>query len=171
MKWFACFLGLVGLSLLTAIGCGTSAIASNEDFSAYLLSEEPQNAVDLQELLAEETLPESVTVLGKIGETEQSVNLGQAVFVVKCSLEDSASAHAHHHHEDGHSCAFCKSREKNQKEMLLVQVIDKNGNVLNVDPQKSFGLEEGQTVILKGTPKRNSLGYLTLAANQLYIKK
>jgi hypothetical protein len=52
-----------------------------------------------------------------------------------------------------------------------VKVVDAEGKTIPADANKDLGLQELQTVIVRGKAKRDDAGNLTVLAAGVYVKK
>src|SRR5688500_1528406 len=89
------------------IGCGPAGVSPEvaQQRERYLLSEEPSGAVGVLDVREAESLPELVTLVGKIGGTTSPWSPGQASFVIT-----DPSAAAEGHDDCGDDCPFCKHK-------------------------------------------------------------
>ena len=143
------------------------------DASHFILAEEPAGGINV--IAARETSQDSeeVVLIGRIGGGLNPWVEGRAAFqvvdasVLACSDEK----------EDGEVCScptpwdYCCETDKLPKAMALVQFIDSDGSVVKADAKKSFGIQELQTVVVKGTAKRDDVGNLTVMASGIYVRK
>ncbi|GIT31869.1 MAG: hypothetical protein Ct9H300mP1_39150 [Planctomycetaceae bacterium] len=53
----------------------------------------------------------------------------------------------------------------------LVKVVGGDGRTLLGDARKTFGVKELQTVIIKGTARKDQAGNLTVVASGLFLEK
>ena len=159
--------------VLVAWGCATEdapeATGPVIDGSAYLLSEEPQNAHEI--IAAREAINDGdeVTLVGRIGGGKNPWVEGKAAFtLVDNSLEACSDI-------PGDRCPtpwdYCCRTPKLPDSTALVKVIDENGDLVKADARKLLGVTELSTVIAKGKAERDEAGNLTVLASQVYVKK
>ena len=72
---------------------------------------------------------------------------------------------------DAEACPFCRAEKKKQlASTALVQVVDAEGQVPAVDARKLLGLEEGQTIVVRGEAQIDGLGNLAVRAAGVYVR-
>lgn len=142
----------------------------------YLLTVEPTGAIGIlkaREQLAEQPIDDAIVVLGRVGmNAEQTWDPGKAAFVIT----DLATKPVEHSQSAGHdpdNCPFCKSghHEGAADPTALVRVVDDQGHVVPVDARKLFGLNSGQTVVVRATPSVDKIGNLVLTADGIYLRR
>lgn len=139
----------------------------------YLLQEEPEGALgvlEVREKLAETDQP--IVLMGFVGAGAESTwEPGKAKFVIR----DPSAAIEKHSHGPGHdpdNCPFCKAKKEKMPDMTaLIQVVDPDGNVVELDARKLLALQEEQLVVIRGVAEVNSLGHLVVSADGVYIRR
>jgi len=173
--------GFVLVGLLSA-GCErTSAPGepdSGESAAVYLLTDEPPGARGVLEVRAELESNDQpgtavdVVLVGRIGGVEGATwDPDRAAFSVQdlSAVEHAKVDEAPQH--DADSCPYCREgKKKRLASTALVQVVDAQGNVPSVDARKLLGLEDGQTVVVRGTAQIDSLGNLTVRAAGVFVR-
>ena len=180
LRWDAA-VGLV-LAGLLLLGCNRSAVrdAAQADgpAAAYLLKEEPpgvRGVLDIRADLEGREKPEesvSVVLVARVGGAEgYTWDPNRAAFTVQ---DLSAAEHAKPDgtpQHDAEACPFCRAEKKKQlASTALVQVVDAQGKVPSVDARKLLGLEEGQTVVVRGEAQIDGLGNLAVRAAGVYVR-
>jgi hypothetical protein len=174
-------IALVLAGLLLA-GCSRSSIrnAGQADGPAavYLLKEEPAGArgvLDIRTELEGREKPEEsdrVVLVARVGGVEGFTwDPNRAAFTVQ---DLSAAEHAKPEQtpqHDAQACPFCRAEKKKQlASTALVQVVDAEGQVPAVDARKLLGLEEGQTIVVRGAAQIDGLGNLAVRATGVYVR-
>ena len=169
---FLVCVSLVGLATSTfCTGCGGGS-GSGQDLAAQrsrlLLAEEPAGVLPV--LAARETLAQDaeVVVVGRIGGIANPWDANRASF----TMTDPSVDAAHGDHECTADCAFCKHKPSGVIDSLaVVEFVDEQGQVLPYGARELFELEADQMVVVRGRATVNSLGYLVLAANGIYVRR
>ena len=55
--------------------------------------------------------------------------------------------------------------------MVLVKFVDENGKVIPHDAKDNFGVSELDTVVVKGTVKRDEGGGMAILASGMFVRK
>ena len=176
-----------GTALLVVVvgsGCRQSA-GPNRDVGGaagaqYLLEAEPaaaQSVVDVRALLDEKKAPADVVVVGRIsGLGQPTWDPERAAFMVAdLSLAGEADAAKDEHDEtpkhDAEACPFCRVKKKKELAGLaLVQVVDADGSIPSVDARQLLGLQDGQTVVVRGQGEIDKLGTFVVRSNGIYVR-
>lgn len=153
-----------------AIGCGQSSKvpapqAKQEMKSDVLLSEQPADAKPVADAREAATDGNPITILGRIGGAENPWVEGRAAFtIVDPKLEPC---------KPDEGCPtpwdYCCSTDQLPGNRALVKVVDSSGDTVEQDARKLLGVKELQTVVVKGTAKRDEAGNLTVLASGIYI--
>lgn len=134
-----------------------------------LLKSAPEKAVSLDAAReAAKSKPELV-VTGRIaaGATEPWVP-GKAAFVIS-ELPPEEESHSHGADHDPDSCPFCKHRAS-KAPLALVQFLDDQGQVVDIDARKLFGVKKNQVVVIRGEVEVDERGAMTVKAESMYVK-
>ena len=166
---------LVALALLvSSTGCGQQQPAQPQQSAAtpsgtqYLLAEEPQDAQDVINLRENAQDDESVTVIGRIGGSQNPWVEGRAAFsIVDLSLKACSDI-------EGDTCKmpwdYCCQTDLLPKATVLVKFVDDSGNLLGTDSRQLLAVKELDTVVVSGKAKRDDAGNLTVLADKIYVK-
>jgi hypothetical protein len=155
--------------------CGCSGSSAPDDAqlqvhrARLLLQTEPagvMSVLDVQEDLRPDA---EVVVIGRIGGLENPFTKNRASFV----MVDPAVLAADEHVCDSPDCPHC-AKIKQQKQLqatALVEFLDEQGQPVRVDAQRLFGLQTGQTVVVRGRAKLNELNNLVITADGLFVRE
>jgi hypothetical protein len=160
------------LLLLAAIlaGCGQSTDpAVLEQRAKFLLQTEPAEVKSVLDLREETKDAGNVAVVGRIGGLENPFQKDRASFVII----DPSVLTGDGHVCDEPDCPHC-AKIKKQKELkatAVVEFLDEQGQPVRIDAQKLFGLQAGQTVVVRGRAKLNDLNNLVISADGLYVRQ
>lgn len=146
--------------------------------AAYLLKDEPSGArgvLDIRTDLEGREKPDesvSVVLVARIGGVEgYTWDPNRAAFTVQDvpAAEHAESEQSPQH--DAEDCPFCRAKKKKLlASTALVQVVDSQGKVPPVDARKLLGLEEGQTIVVRGQAQIDGLGNLAVRAAGVYVR-
>jgi len=153
--------------LLCTLGCGASSSAYLAQREALLLLDEPSGAIGVLDLSETIDGEEDVVVVGQIGGVTDPWSPGLANFVIA----DPIAVIEGEGHPESCDCPFCKKSAEQAEGLALVQFLDEQGEVLRVDAQKLFDLEEDQMVVVRGRARMDELGHLVVAARGLYVRR
>ena len=154
-------------------GCGQQKVdqAVEVQRQKFLLSDEPEDAVPVQEASQITQLPAQVVLVGRIGGVDNPWTVGQAAFVLADPTllsEQEEHSHAGHNPDD---CPFCSKKKNKMDGLALVEFSDERGQVLPIDAQHLFDLSSGQTVVVRGHAQRDEAGHLVVAAQGIYVRR
>jgi hypothetical protein len=163
----AACLSMVGL--MAAAGCGKSAEDRPEARSIdarYLLREEPASASDVIAVRNDAKDQDQVVVVGRIGgRVDPWVKDSAAFSIVDRSLTPCSEL-------PGDTCAtpwdYC-CEAKLPQSTLLVMLYDPDGKLVKTDARQLLGVEELDTVVIRGKAKRDAEGNVTIVASKLYV--
>jgi hypothetical protein len=143
-----------------------------------LLKDEPPGArgvLDIRADLESREKPEEavgVVLVARIGGVEgYTWDPNRAAFTVQDlpAAEHAESEETPQH--DAENCPFCRAKKKKLlASTALVQVVDSQGAVPAVDARKLLGLEEGQTIVVRGEAQIDGLGNLAVRAAGVYVR-
>lgn len=176
--------GTAILLLLIGGGCrqstGVNLGAASASGAKYLLDAEPpaaQSVVDVRALLEEKKAPADIVVVGRIsGLSQPTWDPEQAAFMVAdLSLAGEEQAAEDEHDEtpkhDAEGCPYCRGKKKKELAGLaLVQVVDADGSIPSVDARELLGLQDRQTIIVRGQGEIDKLGTLVVRANGIFVR-
>src|SRR5262249_49184968 len=111
---------------------------------------------------------DAVVIVGKIGGSEKPFTGRAAFTVVDLSLKSCGD-------REGDSCLTpwdycCEPREDLAKGTVLVKFVDEKGKTWSQDAKSSMGLKELQTVVVRGTARRDESGF-TIIGDGVFVKK
>jgi hypothetical protein len=167
---------VVAAALGFAVGCGSASgpvgNTSAPDqlaVSKFFLPEEPAGAKSVVEAKAAAKDGDEVTLVGRIGGSESPFVSGRATFtVVDTSLVPCSEM-------PDHACAtpwdYCCDHEKLPQSTAVVKVVDGDGKTVPMDAKRDLAMKELQTVVVKGTAKRDEAGNLTVLTPAVFVKK
>ena len=166
-----------GLLLLAATIAGCSSQATTDtaetgrgpsaEGAKYLLSASPVGAKDVIAVRSESEDDQEVVVVGRIGGSNSPWIEGRAAFsVVDRSLKACSDI-------PGDLCPtpwdYCCETDKLPAATTLVKVVDSDGQLLTTDARELLGLEELQTVVVKGKAQRDEEGNVTILASGIFV--
>lgn len=155
-------------------GCGQpQPVAERYDASPFLLSAEPEGATEV--IAARESAKDAdeIVVVGRIGGDLDPWVEGVAAF----TIVDSSLLACSDETPDGETCScttpwdYCCELGKLPNSMVLVKFVDSNGKVVPHGAKESFGVNELDTVIVKGKVKRDESGGLAILASGMFVRK
>lgn len=157
----------VGCSSQTATETTTAQRQPSAEGAKYLLSASPEGAQDVILMREEAADDQEVVVIGRIGGSRTPWIDGRAAFsVVDRSLAACSDI-------PGDNCPtpwdYCCETDKLPAATTLVKFVDAEGNLLATDARELFGLEELQTVVVKGKAQRDEAGNVTILASEIYV--
>jgi hypothetical protein len=167
---------LTGFILICLIGCGSTtnpaaqAPPPDQDAMAkYLLSAEPADAKSVVETKTSAKDGEEITLVGRIGGSQTPFVSDRASFTIVDTALIPCSE------KPGESCRtpwdYCCDLDQLPKATAMVKVVDADGQTVPLDAKRDLGMQELQTVIVKGTAKRDEAGNLTVLTPAVYVKK
>ena len=154
------------------------------------LQEPPQKAATVVPLLKQmQSLPaidgrremKEVTLVGQIGgmpnpwkETHPDFPWykNQATFFLLDTKLASQFAHHAKHHGGSHDCAFCQNlAAKNAHAVAVVNLVDEDGKILKADARDLMGLQEKQTVVVRGRAELLGGQMLVIHADGIHVRR
>ncbi len=172
-----CFIVILGMGL--TLGCGTEtsqkieSVAANYDATKFLLAAEPEDGQDVIAVRESAKDADEVVIVGRVGGGLNPWVEGRAAF----QIVDSSLLACSDETPDGETCScetpwdYCCETDKLPKAMVLVQFVESDGSVVKHDAREIFKLAELQTVVVKGTAKRDDAGNLMVLANSMYVRR
>lgn len=133
--------------------------------SRILASEQPADAKPVAEVQKSAENGGEVTILGRIGGAVDPWVAGRAAFTIvdpklkPCQPDEGCPT----------PWDYCCSTDQLPKNRALIKVVDDTGNTLEHDAKSLLDLKELQTVVVKGTAKRDDAGNLTVLATSVYV--
>lgn len=165
---------LPGLAVLVLLsGCGdqtpTTGGGTPVDGSKYLLRELPEGAQSVMAVHKSSTDKQDVVIEGKIGGRKDPWIGGRAAFqIVDVSLKSCDQI-------PGDKCPtpwdYCCGQDELIGATALIKVVGEDGKLLASDAKSMFQIKELQTVVVRGTVRRDDKGNLTVLASGLYVRE
>lgn len=163
------FCMLATLGTISSTGCGNStaipAAASQPRGQNYILKAEPAEPVGV--LQARETAKdgEPLVLIGRVGGGQKPWIDGRAAFLL---VDDGVAPSSDEAHcEEG--CAECAAALADAT--TLVKFVDAQGKVQPTDARELLGIENFQTVVVRGLAARDKAGNLSVIADGIYIRR
>lgn len=157
------------LSLGCLVGCGGSsdaALGERRPAAAHgadvLLTEEPDGATGVIELLEHAEDNEQVVLLGRIGGAASPWIEGRAAFLVVDATVQLCD-------EGEGVCPCCQ--DKVDGATALVKLVDDRGRVYKQDARQLLNVQEDALVVVPGAVKRDDAGNLTVLASGVYVRR
>lgn len=155
--------GRLAFLAIVAMSPWFSRVVAKESMTAdgvrqkFVLAAEPEGAtsiVDAKEKLEKQPdVPQPVLIVGEIGAREHDPFLeGKASFIMIDIVDDG---HAKKPGHDTDNCPFCKKRRA-KLPLAAVQFVAADGQVIQFDSRKLFGLAKGREVVVRGTATYNT---------------
>jgi hypothetical protein len=139
---------LFAAALFCLQGCSTEdprLQSLREQFVLRAMPRQPTTIADAKAKVAEDPRVEFV---GRIAANEyEAFAPGEASFLVTEILPDD---HGHDGTQHADNCPFCKRRAA-EAPRAAVRFVDAAGETLALDARKLFGIEAGDTVVIRGT--------------------
>jgi hypothetical protein len=164
---------VVGLAFVSA-GCTSSntnapVVTVSPEAAKYLLPTEPAEAQAVADAKKEVKDGDEVTLIGRIGGSESPFVAGRASFTIVDTKLVPCSE------RPGDSCPtpwdYCCDTDQLPASTASVKVVDDAGKTLAIDAKSGLGLQELQTVVVKGKAKRDEAGNLSVLATGIFVKK
>ena len=160
---------IVAVMLLVATGCKDKGQVEKPaiDGTPYLLTSQPADPLEVKELLGQAKDGDEVMVIGRIGGEKDPWVEGLAMF----NLVDSSLVPCDE--IPGDECPFpwdfcCDPNVAASR--TLVEIVDKNGKTVAEDARRLLSVTELQTIVVKGTARKDEDGNVTLIATGIFVK-
>jgi hypothetical protein len=160
---------IVAVMLLVAAGCKDKGQEEKPalDGTPYLITSQPADPLEVKELLGEAKDGDEVVVIGRIGGEKDPWVEGLAMFnIVDTSLIPCNEI-------PGDECPnpwdYCCARDL-ATSRTLVEVVDKKGVTVPEDARRLLNVTELQTIVIKGTARRDEDGNVTLIATGIFVQ-
>ncbi|MCD0460195.1 hypothetical protein [Roseiconus lacunae] len=166
---------MITLTLAVSVGCGgtesesenvvESAVGSTVD-SAFVSDTEPAGAVPVGTARESVENDEQVTLVGKIGGSQQPFVDGLAAFTIvdpkvpHCSSDEGCPT----------PWDYCCTMNQVKDNIATVKMVDESGAPVASDAKSLLGVKELSTVVVTGSAKRDSEGNLTVAATKVFVR-
>jgi hypothetical protein len=157
--------------LLLGIFVGCNGPAEDPEITAqrekYLLSQEPDGAVDIAQAKLAAAEGKDIVLLGRINAgAHDPWTPGEASFILMDALDGHAAKAGH----DAGDCRFCRERAL-KAPRAVIRIVDEQGKTVPIDARKLFGLKKDQTVVVRGRAKMNdAIAALEVRASGIYVK-
>jgi len=174
MKAIQYLIPLVAIGALIVSGCSEpEPVVAKFDASGFLLTAEPENAVNVKAARESAQDQDDVAIVGRIGGSAEPWVKGRAAFYIvdptllACSDEK----------EDGEICScptpwdYCCETDKLPDAMVLVKFVDGGGAIVKHDAKENFGVKELDTVVIRGKAERDDAGNMTVLATKMFVRK
>jgi hypothetical protein len=166
------FLGMaLAVAALIVAGCTNkpSQTSGDSQASKYLMSARPADAKDVAEVVKTAQDNDEVTLVGRIGGSKDP-------WVEDLAAFDIVDPHLTPCNErPGDSCPtpwdYCCDFNELKTSTAMIKVVDANGQPLEQDARKLFGVKELQTVVAHGKVQKNEDGRFVVLADRIYIEK
>ncbi|MFP6751723.1 MAG: hypothetical protein VB855_08605 [Pirellulaceae bacterium] len=160
---------IVAAMLLVVAGCKDKKQAETPaiDGTPYLLTSQPADPLEVKELLGQAKDGDQVMVIGRIGGEKDPWVEGLAMF----NLVDSSLVPCNE--IPGDKCPFpwdycCDPNVAASR--TLVEIVDKKGKTVAEDARRLLSVTELQTIVVKGTARKDEDGNVTLIATGIFVK-
>jgi hypothetical protein len=173
MKTRIATLAVIALAGLLA-GCSNQSVDTGSggpsaEGAKFLLTAQPEGATDVIQVRESAADGDDVTIVGRIGGSENPWIDGRAAFsIVDSSLKACSDI-------PGDTCEmpwdYCCETPKLPTSTALIKFVDQGGVLLKEDARELLGVKELSTVIVQGKAQRDDAGNLTVLATGLYIKQ
>jgi hypothetical protein len=176
IRTFSATLLLVSLAIV--VGCsskkgeqsaGADAATIKAIGATYLVDQEPAEPKDVGDVVENVADKESVTVLGRIGGSEEPFVPDIAAFtIVDRKLKPCNEI-------EGDTCPkpwdYCCESDALPKNSMTVKFVDDKGKVVPIDAKELFNVKELQTVVVSGELQKTQDGSSALIAKKMYVRK
>lgn len=165
---FNLFLGLSAVSIVA--GCSKPAEGpakpASEATSAYRLTAEPGDAIDVIAARSSAKDSDEVTIVGRIGGDAKPWIDGAAAFtVVDLSIKPC---------DETEGCEtpwdYCCEVDAVAKGKAMVKIVDGAGKTVPTDARELLAVKELNTVVVHGKAKRDDAGNLTILADGVFVR-
>ncbi len=134
-----------------------------------VLATEPAPVTTIVEAKAAAAENPRVTFVGRITGNEHDVFVPRSASFVLTEIQPDADGHGGKDHPD--NCPFCKRKEVNAPR-AAVQFVDSSGEPLAVDARKLFGIQVGDTVVIRGQGEvLADLDMFQVTADGIYVRR
>jgi hypothetical protein len=167
-SWKAAF-AVFATALFYLAGCSTEDPRLQSLREQFVLRAEPQQPTTIADAKTKVAENPRVEFVGRIAKDEfDAFTPGQASFLVTEILPDEPGHGGKDHAEN---CPFCK-RKAAEAPRAVVHLVDAAGETLKVDARKLFGIESGDTVVIRGTGELMAeLDLFVVTADGIYVRR
>jgi hypothetical protein len=163
---------LVAIAGMVVAGCTSKSpsTASGEgDASQYLMSERPADAKDVADVVKTASHDDEVTIVGRIGGSRNPWVEDVAAF----DIVDPHLTPCNERPDD--NCPtpwdYCCDLNELKTSTAMIKVVGADGQPVEKDARKLFGVKELQTVVAHGKVQKNEDGRFVVLADRIYIAK
>ncbi len=166
-RWLRAGCALFAAAMFCLPGCSTEDPRLQSLREQFVLRSEPTESTTIADAKAKLAENPHVNFVGRIAADEhQAFTRGRASFLVTEILPDE---HGHGGKDHADNCPFCK-RKAAEAPRAAVQFVDESGETLAVDARKLFGIEPGDTVVIRGTGELvTELNLLVVTADGIFL--
>jgi len=164
----------LGTGLLALAGCGggendpanTSANRS-PGTSIYNADSEPAGAMAVGEARQSVTNEQDVVLVGRVGGSAEPFIDRVAAFTIvdlkvpHCSSEENCPT----------PWDYCCTQNEVKENIAVIKVVDSSGKLVRQDARELLGVQELDTVVVKGQARRDESGNLTLLAERVFVRQ
>lgn len=173
-KRLSCWLGLtlmMGCSTEPSAPTGKATAIAKEaaELKGFLLSAEPTGALSVVAARRDIRDGDEIVLVGRIGGSEVPWVEGRAAF----TIVDESLKPCNEKADDACKTPwdYCCDLDVLPQSTATVKFVDAGGKLLSPDARTLFGLNELQTVVVRGKAKRDAEGNLTVLASGLYARR
>jgi hypothetical protein len=151
-------------------GCGKSDTSSDEAEGKYRLASEPDGAQDVIAVRKSAKDGDEVVIVGRIGGGEKPFVEDIAAFsIIDRSLKPCNEL-------EGDMCPTpwdycCDDATTLANAKALIRIVDEQGNLVKGGAKKLINVKELDTVVVRGTAKRDKDQNLTIVAQAVYVRQ
>lgn len=161
----------VATAAVLVIGCSQPGQQPAEEpqpsSSAYLLTEEPEGAHEVVDVLESAADGDEIVLVGRIGGDVNPWVEDVAAF----NVADNSLVPCNE--REGDTCEtpwdYCCEADLG-KATTLVEVVDGDGKLVATGARELLGVQELDTVVVQGTAQRDADGNLTVLATGVYVR-
>jgi hypothetical protein len=135
---------------------------------AYLLADEPAAPRGVKQARGDTVDGQEVAIVGRVGGEVEPFVEGRATFVIADTSLVACSE------MEGDTCPtpwdFCCETNLGEA-TALVRIVDAQGETPAVTARELLGISELDTVVVRGTARRDAAGNLTILATGVFVRK
>lgn len=157
----------VVVAVLAATGCGSPAAAHKQPINTtFALAEEPSDPIEVLDIKDQAKDGETVAVVGRLGGGIKPWIEGRAAFLI---VDTRVLPTCHDGEKCDENCPGCA--EAMLAASTMVKFLGEDGKVLPIDARELLGVQEQQTVVIRGVANRDKTGNLTIAAQKIFVRR
>jgi hypothetical protein len=160
---------------LLVIGCGDPQVADQSDGDSevrvtemdFVTTKEPAEATPVGKARESSEDGQEATLVGIIGGSTEPFVDGLAAFTIVdpkvpyCATDEGCPT----------PWDYCCTQDQVRGNIATVKLVDGEGNPVTQDARGLLGVKELSEVVVSGKVERDDQGNLTLAANQVFVRK